>query len=79
MEVPLFDLKAQYAAVKTDVEAAIAEVIETQYFILGPKVLECEAAVSSYCGCKHGIGVSSGSDALLLCLMAEGMSLLMTP
>jgi dTDP-4-amino-4,6-dideoxygalactose transaminase len=71
MNVPLLDLKAQYLAIKADVDAAIAEVLESQHFILGPKVEQCEKAIASYCGCSHGIGVSSGSDALLACLMAE--------
>jgi dTDP-4-amino-4,6-dideoxygalactose transaminase len=73
MEVPLLDLKAQYRSIKAEIDAAIAEVIESQHFILGPKVVECEAAIASYSGCSHAIGVSSGSDALLLCLMAEGI------
>jgi dTDP-4-amino-4,6-dideoxygalactose transaminase len=71
MNVPLLDLKAQYAAIKTEVDAAIAEVLETQHFILGPKVDQCEKAIAAYSNCAHGIGVSSGSDALLACLMAE--------
>jgi len=71
MQVPLLDLKAQYATIKGEVEAAIAEVMASQRFILGPKVAECETEVARYSGCAHGIGVSSGSDALLICLMAE--------
>ncbi len=71
MKVPLLDLKAQYRAIKPEVDAAIAEVMQSQHFILGPKVAECEAAIARYCGCLHGVGVSSGSDALLACLMAE--------
>jgi dTDP-4-amino-4,6-dideoxygalactose transaminase len=71
MKVPLLDLKAQYRSIKADVDAAIAEVMESQHFILGPKVEECERAIARYCGISHAIGVSSGSDALLACLMAE--------
>jgi len=71
MQVPLLDLKAQYATIKADVDAAIAEVMESQHFILGPKVEQCEKQIATYCGCSHAIGVSSGSDALLACLMAE--------
>jgi dTDP-4-amino-4,6-dideoxygalactose transaminase len=73
MNVPLLDLKAQYQAIKADVDAAVAEVLESQHFILGPKVDECEKAIARYCGCSRGIGVSSGSDALLACLMAENI------
>jgi dTDP-4-amino-4,6-dideoxygalactose transaminase len=73
MNVPLLDLKAQYRAIKADVDAAIAEVLESQHFILGPKVEQCETAIAKYCGCSHGVGVSSGSDALLACLMAENI------
>lgn len=71
MNVPLLDLKAQYSTIKTEVEAAIAEVMESQHFILGPKVEQCEKAMATYSNCSYGIGVSSGSDALLACLMAE--------
>jgi dTDP-4-amino-4,6-dideoxygalactose transaminase len=73
MQVPLLDLKAQYATIKHDVEAAIAGVMESQHFILGPKVEECEKAIAKYSGCAHAIGVTSGSDALLVCLMAENI------
>jgi dTDP-4-amino-4,6-dideoxygalactose transaminase len=73
MNVPLLDLKAQYATIKSEVDAAIAEVLESQHFILGPKVEQCEKAVAAYSKCSFGIGVSSGSDALLACLMAENI------
>jgi len=73
MHVPLLDLKAQYATIKAEVEAAIAEVMESQHFILGPKVEECEKAIAQYSGCSHAVGVSSGTDALLACLMAENI------
>src|SRR5712664_397124 len=73
MQVPLLDLRAQYATIKAEVEAAIAEVMESQHFILGPKVEHCEYAIAQYSGCSHAVGVSSGTDALLACLMAENI------
>jgi dTDP-4-amino-4,6-dideoxygalactose transaminase len=73
MHVPLLDLKAQYATIKSEVDAAIAEVLESQHFILGPKVDQCEKDIATYSACSYAIGVSSGSDALLACLMAENI------
>src|SRR5262245_32535636 len=73
MNVPLLDLKKQYATIKAEVTAAVADVLESQHFILGPKVEECEKAVAAYSSCSHAIGVSSGSDAILACLMAENI------
>lgn len=73
MNVPLLDLKAQYRAIKSEIDAAIAEVLESQHFILGPKVEQCEKAIAAYSRCSHAVGVSSGSDALLACLMAENI------
>ena len=73
MNVPLLDLRAQYSSIKSEVEAAIAEVMESQHFILGPRVEQCEQQVAAYSKCSFGIGVSSGSDALLVCLMAENI------
>jgi dTDP-4-amino-4,6-dideoxygalactose transaminase len=73
MNIPLLDLKAQYATIRADVNAAIQEVLDSQHFILGPKVEQCEKAIAAYSQCSHAIGVSSGSDALLVCLMAENI------
>lgn len=73
MNVPFLDLKAQYATIKAEVDAAIAEVLESQHFILGPKVEQCEKAIATYSNCAHAVGVSSGSDALLISLMAENI------
>jgi len=73
MKVPLLDLKAQYHTLKSELDRAIAEVMESQHFILGPTVQECEKAIASYSGCAFGVGVSSGTDALLICLMVEGI------
>src|SRR5437016_1575705 len=73
MQVPLLDLKAQYATIRAEVEAAIAEVMESQNFILGPKVEQCEKAIAQYSNRSYAVGVSSGTDALLACLMAENI------
>jgi len=73
MQVALLDLRAQYSTIRAEVEAAIADVMESQHFILGPKVEQCEEAIARYCNCSHAVGVSSGSDALLACLMAENI------
>ena len=70
MKVPLLDLKAQYATIKDDVLAAVAEVLESQVCIGGPKVDELEQRIADLSDCKFGIGVSSGTDALLASLMA---------
>src|SRR5579862_3575767 len=74
MQVPLLDLKPQYAPLAADIHAAIERVCVSQHFILGPAVKELEAAVAAYSQCRFGIGVSSGTDALLLALMALGIS-----
>lgn len=71
MKVPLLDLQAQYSAIKPEIDAAVAEVFASQQFILGRKVEDCERAIAAYSQCAFGIGMSSGSDALLACLMAE--------
>lgn len=70
MQVPLLDLKLQYGPLATEIQAAIEKVCASQGFILGPQVKELEAAVGAYSQCRYGIGVSSGTDALLLALMA---------
>ncbi len=70
MKVPLLDLKAQYAGIKDEVLAAVSEVLESQVCILGPRVEELERRVAALSECKHAVGVSSGTDALLAALMA---------
>ncbi len=69
-QVPLLDLKLQYQPLAAEIQAVIARVCASQHFILGAAVKELEAAVAAYSQCRHGIGVSSGTDALLLALMA---------
>ncbi len=70
MKVPLLDLKPQYNSLKKELDEAIRKVAESQYFILGPEVEKMEKEFCDYLGCKHAIGVSSGTDALLLALMS---------
>lgn len=71
--VPLLDLKAQYASIKKDIDAAITRVVESQHFILGPEVEGLEKEIAPYSGCSHAIGVTSGTDAILVALMALGI------
>lgn len=73
MQVPLLDLKAQYSKIKKDVLKAIGEVLDSQICIGGPKVAELEKQVAQLSGCKYAIGVSSGTDALLVSLMSLGI------
>jgi dTDP-4-amino-4,6-dideoxygalactose transaminase len=70
MQVPLLDLKGQYLPLRAEIETAIREVCDEQRFVLGPRVAELEAKVAEYSHTKHGLGLSSGTDALLLALMA---------
>jgi dTDP-4-amino-4,6-dideoxygalactose transaminase len=73
IKVPLLDLKAQYAMIRSEIRAAIERVCESQYFIMGPEVAAFEEAVAEFCGARFAIGVSSGTDALLAALMAIGV------
>ena len=70
MRVPLLDLKAQYQAIRRDTERAVEQVFAEQQFVLGATVDRFEREMQSYTGARHAIGVASGSDALLLALMA---------
>jgi dTDP-4-amino-4,6-dideoxygalactose transaminase len=70
MNVPLLDLKAQYATIREEVLAAVTEVLDSQICIGGPKVAELEQKIAAISGCKYAVGVSSGTDALLCSLMA---------
>src|ERR1051326_1578037 len=70
MKVPLLDLKAQYTSIRDEIRTALDRVVEAQTFILGPEVKALESEIASYCGSAHAIGVSSGTDALLVAMMA---------
>ena len=70
MKVPLLDLKAQYGTIREEILKVTEEVYESQYFILGPHVEALEKEIAEYCSTKYAIGVSSGTDALLISLMA---------
>lgn len=73
MKVPLLDLTLQYESIRHEIEPVVQAVMASQQFILGRKVEECERELAAYCGTAHAVGVSSGTDALLLSLMAEGV------
>jgi dTDP-4-amino-4,6-dideoxygalactose transaminase len=73
VQVPLLDLKAQYKQLAAEITIALQQICESQQFILGRHVIEFESAAAHYCGCREAVGVSSGTDALLLALMALGI------
>lgn len=73
MKVPLLDLRQQYSRIKKEIMTEVEAVCDSQVFILGPKVEELEKRIAEYCGAKYAVGVSSGTDALLIALMAEGV------
>src|SRR4029453_9254441 len=72
--VPLLDLQAQYRPLRDEILAAIARVCDSQRFILGPEVEALEGQLTTLLGVRHAIAVSSGTDALLLALMALGIN-----
>ena len=73
MTVPLLDLKAQYATIKPEVDAAVQSVLDSARFIGGPEIVALESEVASYSKVAHGVGCASGTDALLLALRAMGV------
>jgi dTDP-4-amino-4,6-dideoxygalactose transaminase len=81
--IPFLDLRAQYATIRGEIEAAVLRVVESQQFVLGPDVRELEEELEAYTGSRHAIGCGSGSDALLLALLAleigPGDAVLTTP
>ncbi|MCS7062378.1 MAG: DegT/DnrJ/EryC1/StrS family aminotransferase, partial [Anaerolineae bacterium] len=72
-KIPLVDLKAQYAAIKSEIDAAIQRVIDTTAFINGPDVAAFEQEFARFCGATHAVGVASGTAALQLALQACGI------
>ncbi len=70
MKVPFFDLIPQFKSIEAELRSALNEVFKTQQFILGPQVEALEQTIAPYCRTQHAVGVASGSDALLLSLMA---------
>jgi dTDP-4-amino-4,6-dideoxygalactose transaminase len=73
VRIPLLDLKAQYATIRDEIQVAVERVLERQQFILGPEVESLEREIAEYCRCSYAVGVSSGTDALLVSLMAIGI------
>jgi dTDP-4-amino-4,6-dideoxygalactose transaminase len=72
-QVPLLDLNAQYSSIEDEIRKVFDEVLQSKRFVMGPQVQELEADVAKYCNARHAIGCASGSDALLLSLMAAGV------
>ena len=70
VSIPALNLKAQYQSIRDEIEPVVRQVLESQMFVLGPEVTRLEAEVADYCGAASGIGCASGSDALLLPLLA---------
>jgi dTDP-4-amino-4,6-dideoxygalactose transaminase len=70
MKVPLLDLKAQHDPIRKDLLAAIEQVLDKNNFILGDEVSELEARIAAYCQTQYAVGISSGTDALQVSLMA---------
>ncbi|MEK7331469.1 MAG: DegT/DnrJ/EryC1/StrS family aminotransferase, partial [Candidatus Eisenbacteria bacterium] len=73
MSVPLLDLRAQYADIKLELDAAVHRVLDSTRFIGGPEVSGLEEEVARYSQCAHAVGCASGTDALLLALRALGV------
>jgi dTDP-4-amino-4,6-dideoxygalactose transaminase len=72
-KVPFFDLAVQFKSIENEIKSALDEVFQNQQFIMGPKVQVLEEAMAQYCRTRYAVGVASGSDALLLSLMALGI------
>ncbi|MCX6825643.1 MAG: aminotransferase class V-fold PLP-dependent enzyme, partial [candidate division Zixibacteria bacterium] len=73
MKIPFLDLKSQYDSIKSDINRAISQVIESSSFVLGPSVAEFEENFSRYCHCQYTVAVNSGTSALFLTMKALGI------
>jgi dTDP-4-amino-4,6-dideoxygalactose transaminase len=73
MKVPFFDLKDQFTSIEPEIRSAVDDVFKTQQFVLGPDVEKLEHAIAGYCTSRYAVGVASGSDALIISLMALGI------
>ena len=73
LAVPALNLKAQYQTIRDEIEPVVLRLFESQMFVMGPEVEKLEAELAEYCGVARGIGCASGTDALLLPLMARGI------
>ena len=73
MDIPFLDLKAQYRSIKSEIDGKLKQVVESQKFILGEEVAMLEREIADYGGTQYAVGVSSGSDALIISLMALGI------
>jgi len=73
MSVPMVDLKRQYKSIKKEINSAVSEVLESTRFIMGPQVTSFEEEMASFCNTKHAVACGSGTDALMMCLMAAGL------
>jgi dTDP-4-amino-4,6-dideoxygalactose transaminase len=71
--IPIVDLRAQYRTLESEVRRAIDDILESQLFVLGPAVRQFEEQIAAFLACRYAVGVASGSDALLLALMALGV------
>ena len=73
MKIASLDLKRQYESIREEIDKAVLEVISSQLYILGPYVEAFERSMAKFCRVKHAIGISSGTDAILIALMACGV------
>ena len=73
MKIPFIDLQSQYQSYKSEIDSSIQDVLDSSQYIMGPKVKSFESNLANYVGVKHAIGCASGTDALLIALMAIGI------